>query len=265
MKREAAYIAGGCILILVLITLMASIVVMPVGSIGVVSTFQTLDDDVLQSGAYLIAPWRDVRRMSIRTEELSEKAETPTKEGLAVMLDVTLQYHLDASKAVDVYRMFGIEYHEKLVHAVFRSALRNATTHYEAKDLYTASRDQIETEITRTVSESLSPRGIIVERVLLKNVSMPPMVRERIEAKLAADQDAQRMEFVLRKEQQEAERKRVEAKGIADSQQIIKKDLDDNYLKYLWIQALSTAAEHKNQIIYVPTGSDGMPIFKGVK
>jgi prohibitin 1 len=158
----------------------------------------------------------------------------------------------------------GENYEEVVVFPQFRSAVRSATTKYEAKDLYTVHREQVEDDLAKAVRTALGLRGILVESVLLRDIQFPQAVKERIEAKLAAEQDAQRMQFVLQKEKQEAERKRVEAQGIADAQQIIKKDLSHEYLIYLWIEALKEGAKHNNAVIYVPTGTDGMPLFRGV-
>jgi prohibitin 1 len=233
----------------------------PSGHVGVVTTFGRVHDDALPSGIHVIAPWRWVTKLSVQTKEDKETAEVPTREGLSVSLEASLLYSLSHDKATDVFRTVGNDYEKVLVIPQFRSALRGATSHYDAKDLYTANREQIEESLTKSVKATLAERGIHCEAVLLRDVQLPRVVKDRIEAKLAADQDAQRMTFVLVKEKQEAERKRVEAQGIADAQKIIKTELDDNYIRYAWIQALK---EHQGAIIYVPTGQDGLPFFKEV-
>jgi len=237
----------------------------PAGHVGVVATFGSVGDEVLDEGLHLIKPWKWVIDQSLQTKERKESGEVPTKEGLSVKMDASILYRLSKGKAAEIYRSVGKDYEKVLVESQFRSAMRSATVQFEAKDLYTANREHIEGELLRVISEMLTPRGIIVEAVLLRDITLPGLVSGRIEAKLAADQDAQRMQFVLLKESQEAERRRIEAKGIADAQQIIKKDLDGPYLTYLWIAALKECAQHNNATIYVPTGHDGMPMFKQVK
>ncbi len=235
------------------------------GHVGVVTTFGKVSDDVRTEGMTWVLPWQGVHKLSIRTQENTEKSNVPTKEGLQVGLEVTMLYTLNPSKASEVYRTVGQEYEKVIIDPQFKSAMRSATVNFKSEDLYTSNREQVEAKILAEVKELLEPRGIIIQSVLLRDIELPSLVRERINAKLAADQDSQRMKFVLEKEKQEAERKKVEAKGIADAQQIIKKDLDENYLKYLWIEALKETAHHKNMMIYIPVGNDGMPIFKQVK
>src|SRR5204863_1219971 len=118
--------------------------------------------------------------------------------------------------------------------------------------------------LEKAVRVLLGERGIVCEKVLLRNIALPSMVKIAIEKKLAAEQEALQMQFVIQKEEKEADRKRVEAKGIADSQQIIQGTLTDPYLRYLWIESLKTASSHNGTIIYVPTGHDGIPFFKEV-
>jgi regulator of protease activity HflC (stomatin/prohibitin superfamily) len=202
--------------------------------------------------------------MSIQTKESKEKADVPTKEGLTVHVELSVIYNIKSDSAASIYQNIGEKYEDVVVIPMVRSVLRDVTSRYEAKDLYTANRSQIEAALVKDLTEIFARNGILVQSVLLRDVQLPPSLKERIEAKLAADQDAQRMAFVLQKEKQEAERKVVEAKGIADAQQIIKKDLSHEYLIYLWIEALKEGAKHNNAVIYVPTGGDGMPLFKGV-
>ena len=178
---------------------------------------------------------------------------------------MSLLYALSKGAVVDVYKTVGVGYEDVLVKSQFRSALRGATVHYKAEDLYTANREKIEEEIFKSIKDMLGKRGILVEAVLLRDMLLPALVKQSIESKLAAEQDNLRMSFVIQQAEKEAERKVKEARGIADAQTIIKKDLDHNYLVYLWIEALKETAKHNNAVIYIPTGADGMPLFKQVK
>jgi regulator of protease activity HflC (stomatin/prohibitin superfamily) len=232
------------------------------GHAGVVSTFGEVNEAVLDAGITWLAPWRSIHELSLQTKEDKEAASVPTKEGASVQLEASLLYSLAKDRAAEVYRTVGKNYEEVLVQSQFRSALRGATTHYKAEDLYTANREKIEGEIFAAVKEALAKRGIVAEAVMLRGMELPKVVSSRIEAKLGAEQDNLRMTFVLQQAQKESERKVIEAKGIADAQAIIKKDLDHHYLVYLWIEALKECAQHKNATIYVPTGPDGMPMFK---
>jgi regulator of protease activity HflC (stomatin/prohibitin superfamily) len=269
MNREGFAFACACGVFTVVLFLFAAwffcFTQIPAGHVGLVTTFGSLSENVLDEGLHFVAPWKGVYKFSLQTQEDSDKAQAPTKEGLSVNLEATLLYRVQKSSAADIYRTVGPTFKKILVESQFKSALRGATTHYEAKDLYTANREKIEEAILEAVKHSLAERGVLAEKVLLRNVEVPQAVKEMVEAKVAAEQDAQRMEFVLKKESQEAERKRLEAKGIADAQAIIKKDLDPHYLTYLWIEALKEGAKHNNAVIYIPTGTDGMPMFKEIK
>ena len=236
----------------------------PAGHVGIVTTFGAVADDVLEPGLHFVPFWVRVRHLSVQTLEDKETADVPTKEGLSVSLDCSLIYSLRADKAVEVFKGIGENYKEVVVIPQFRSAMRGATVKYEAKDLYTAHRAEIEDSLEKSVRALLEERGIACEKVLLRSITLPALVKTAIEKKLAAEQEALQMEFVIQKEEKEADRKRAEAKGIADSQQIIQGTLTDNYLRYLWVESLKVAANHNGTIIYVPTGNDGMPFFKEV-
>lgn len=242
-------VLGGC-----------SVTCVPAGHVGVTTSFGQVDGAV-DEGLNFVKPWKQVKMMSVRTQEIKESAYVPTREGLNVWIEVTLLYRLSKDKAAEVFQKVGPDYGKVVVENQFRSAMRDATVNFDAKDLYTANREQVEKKLNDLVAAMLTDRGVIVEAVRLRDIQLPSSVSERIAAKLAADQDAQRMAFVLKKEEQEAERKRVEAKGIADAQEIIQKKLSDQYIRYSWVQALK---EHHGAIIYVPTGSDGHPFFKDV-
>lgn len=148
---------------------------------------------------------------------------------------------------------------------MFKNVVRDVCAKHPPEALYSNQRQSIEAEITARTQAELEPRGISVEAVMILDPVMPDVVVARIQAKVGAEQDAQRMEFVLKQKELEAKAKVAEAKGIAEAQQIIKKDLDDNYLRYLWIEALKESAKHNNATIYIPTGGDGMPMFGRVR
>lgn len=251
--------------IILIILFFCSYTTIPAGHVGIITSFGSVDPEPLPEGFHWVAFWKRVTKMSIQLQEKKETASCPTKKGLSVNIEASIIYSLSGDSAAQIYKTVGTDYPMILVEPQFRSVMRNATTKFEAEDLYTANREQIELALTNLIREELQPRGVIVHSVLLRNIELPAMVRERIEAKLAADQDSQRMEYILLKEKQEAERKKVEARGIADAQEIIKKDLSHEYLVYLWIEALKEGAKHNNAVIYIPTGSDGMPMFKQVE
>lgn len=229
----------------------------PVGNIGVLSTFGDVSDYTLTPGLHIVMPWKSVTRMSTQTQVDEEQASVPTKKGLSVSMKATMLYHLEGSQAPTMLREVGENY-QPVISKNFRNAVRDVTAEFDADAFYTGERVNVETRILDRVRKELLSRGVEIEQVMLLDPVLPEVVKSRIEAKMAAEQDATRMEYVLKQKRLEADAKVIEAKGIADAQVIVKKDLDDNYLRYLWIQALK---EHTGATIYIPTGNDGMPFF----
>ncbi len=249
------------VFLLLFIILMKSWTTIPAGHVGVLTTFGAVDDHPIQEGFNWINPLKSVHKISIRTWEYKAEGDVPTKDGLGVHLEVSLLYSIKPKDAPAIFQKYGERYDQVLIVPVFRSLVREATSNYRAEDLFTANRQKIENSLFTETKSSLEADGIIVERVLLRDVDLPSVVQKAIEQKLAMDQAAQQMEFTIRKEKLEADRKRAEASGIADAQKIIQGTLTDNYIRYLWVEALKN---HPGAVVYVPTGNDGMPIIKSV-
>jgi len=260
----AGILAAGLFTIYGLLCLCFGSYQIPPGHKGVVMTYGKIES-VEDEGLVVLKFWKSLAKFPVAVQAEEEDGFVPTKEGLSCQLQTSLLFRIRSEKVADLYREVGLDYQKKIVERSFQSAIRMVTAKHTAETLYSGLRDQIEGEILTETRLLLDPYGIICEQVLMKAVHMPDRVRVSIEMKQAADQDNQRMEFTLKQAKQEADRKAIEAKGIADAQTIIKKDLDENYLKYLWIKALETCAQHNNAVIYVPTGQDGMPIFSRVR
>ncbi|MBI4795596.1 MAG: prohibitin family protein [Deltaproteobacteria bacterium] len=232
----------------------------PAGHVGVLVLFGKVHGTIPE-GVHLVNPMSTMELMSARTKEVFEHAEAPSKEGLNVVLEVSCLYHLQADQADRIYRQIGSNYEEVVVKPQFRAAIRGVTVRHEAKDLYTSSRELIANEIAEDLAEDMRQRGIMVEKILLRQIQLPKSVVEAINSKLAADQDAQRMQFVLEKEKQEAERKRIEAQGIQDFQKIVSQGLSDQLLRWRGIEATRVLAESTNTKIIVVGGRDGLPLI----
>ena len=201
-----------------------------------------------------------IRKMSVQTLEITETATVPSKEGLTVSMDVSILYKLLPAKAPDMYRNVGLDYPNVVIIPQTRSVIRGVTVNHEATALNTSEREFISDAITKELSPMLQDRGIILAKVLLRGITLPNTVSSAIEAKLSAEQDAEKMKFVLDREKIEADRKRAEAQGISDSNRIIASSLTPNYLKWYWISNIEKA----NSVMYVPVGDNGMPLFKDV-
>jgi regulator of protease activity HflC (stomatin/prohibitin superfamily) len=184
-----------------------------------------------------------------------------TREGLNVDLDITVLYHLQEEKASDVYRDVGLSYDEVIIRPQIRSVIREVIANYDAKDIYSAKRQEATQNILDQLKERLVTRGIETEEVLLRNVQLPEDLAQSIQEKLQSEQEAQRYDFVLEKEKKEAERKRLEAAGQRDAQQIINESLTNRYLQFLYIESL----KDREGTIYVPTNpNNGVPLFRGL-
>lgn len=231
--------------------------VVPAGHVGIVDFFGRVSPRPLNAGINLINPLAKVVILSIRTQEIKEVMEVPSKEGLSIKLDASILYKLDPQAAVEVYKTVGPYYQEVVIIPQYRAAVRGVTVSFEAKALYTSARETLALDIDKSLKELVADRGVVIERVLLRAITLPTTVSGAIEQKLKAEQDAERMKFVLQREKQEAERKRVEAEGIRDAQEIINKSLSAQYLQYLWINTLN----QNPNVIYVATEAN-MPIFR---
>jgi regulator of protease activity HflC (stomatin/prohibitin superfamily) len=197
------------------------VVVVPAGPVGVTDFFGYVGGRALPSGLHLVIPMTRVHRMSIQTQELKETAEVPSQEGLIMSLEASLLYRLDPAKAPDVYKQVGRNYPTVIVEPQVRSAIREVTASNDAKVHYSAARDRLAQEVAAKFKELTSERGIITENVLLRKVALPDVVANAIQEKLRREQESEQMKFVLQKESQEADRKRIEAQGIADFQRTV--------------------------------------------
>lgn len=238
--------------------------VIPAGSVGVVDFLGNVSDNTLKSGVNVVNPLAKIEKFSIKTQEVKEGMSVPSKEGQNVQLEISLIYKLNPEKANEVYKKIGSNYREIILIPQFRSVVRGVTARYEAKALYTASREKLAGEIINDLNSLVAPRGITIEDAPLREIVLPPGLTRSIEEKLQADQESQRMEFVLKKEEQEAERKRIEAKGIKDFQSIVSEGINDQLLRWKGIEATEKLANSQNsKVIVIGSGKDGLPLILG--
>jgi prohibitin 1 len=239
----------------------------PAGNVGIKDFFGSVSASTLTPGIGVVMPLTSVVHMSVQTQEIKEVAEVPSKEGLILSLETSLLFQLDPAKAVDIYRTVGADYVGTIVEPQFRSAIREITASYEAKALYSAEREKIAGEIFDLFKRLAGERGIIVQQVLLRKIGLPPVVANAIQEKLRREQEAEQMKFVLQKEQQEAERKRIEAQGVADFQRIVAQGISPQLLEWKGIEATEKLATSPNaKIVIVGNTKSGLPlVFSGDK
>ena len=250
------------------------VVIIGPGETGVFSLFGKVSDQELPSGLNFINPLGKVQKMSIRTEQYTmsiaanegqrkgdDSISSLTKEGLDVNIDFTALYRLEEKNASDIYKQVGLDYIEKIIRPEIRGVIRDIVSQYEAKELYSEKRQEASSRMANLLREKLEGWGIVIEEAVIRNVQLPPSLAKAIQDKLAAEQEAQRYDFVLDKEKKEADRKRIEAEGQRDAQKIIDESLSSEYLNYLYINQL----KERPGTIYVPVNPEnGMPLFKGI-
>jgi len=239
-------------------------VVVPPGELAVIVTLGHVD--VYEPGPHFRTPFvSTVHTMSTKTHLLDERNNIPTKEGLSVSLDVSLLYRVDPKMAGQLYKNVGLDFEKILIQPEAASVIRGLTSESDAKALYSSGRHMIQDAVKKELDVSLGKNGIIVERVMLKDLELPDSLSKAIELKAQAEQESARMEFVLTREKQEAQRKAIEARGIADFQRIVSEGISDQTLMWKGIEATEKLIDSPNAKIIIMGNSKGdLPvIFNG--
>ncbi len=257
--------------------LVSCIVQVDAGQVGVMKLFGKVQNDVLPSGLHFINPLLEVEKMDIKTQNYTmsgvhdegvkqgdDAIRVLTSDGLEVTIDLTVLYKLLPSDAPKIVRETGLDYTDKIVRPLTRTKIRDNAVYYEAISLISNKRDEFQQRIFRSIDEDFKKRGLVLEQLLIRNITLPQSVKTTIEQKISAEQEAQKMQFVLQKERQEAERKRVEAQGIADYQRIISLSLTDRQLQYEQIKAMKELAASPNAKMVI-LGKNSTPLILDAK
>lgn len=246
------------------------------GEVGVKTLFGKVDDDVLYSGLNVVNPMMEVRTFDVKTQNYTmsgvndegskigdDAIRVLSADGLEVIIDLSVLFKVKPSAAPEILRTIGTDYLDKIVRPIARTAIRDNAVSYDAVALYSSKRDEFQNKIFNTINKSFVKRGLELEQLLVRNITLPASVKTTIESKINAEQDAQKMTFVLQKERQEAERKRVEAQGIADYQKILSTGLSDKQLQYETIKAQKEIALSPNTKIIIMGNGKNAPIIVG--
>jgi regulator of protease activity HflC (stomatin/prohibitin superfamily) len=243
------------------------------GKVGVQVLFGKVQDNVLESGLHVINPLVDVTTFDIQTQNYTmsgthnegdvqgdDAIRVLSSDGLEVTIDLSVLYNVMPYKTPFIMQNIGVDFKDKIVRPVTRTALRDNAVAYQAVDLYSTKRQEFQNKINNTISKNFEQNGLKVQQILVRNISLPQSVKASIESKINAEQEAQKMQFVLQKERQEADRKRVEAQGIADYQKILSTGLSDKQLQYEAIKAQKEIALSPNTKVII-IGGKGNPIM----
>jgi prohibitin 1 len=248
----------------IFILLLSSVTRVSSGHVAVLTLFGRVTGEALPEGIHLINPFKSAHEMTVRTQEIKESATVPSSEGLVMALDTSLLFHLQPERAADVYQKLGPNYLEVIVEPMLRAAIREATASHSANALYTGEREQVAQQIKTQLTAELSKRGVEVESILLRDIQLPASLKASIEQKQQAEQEALAMSFRLQRERQEAERKRIEAQGIRDFQQIVAQGISPALLEWKGIEATENLAKSSNaKVVVIGSGKNGLPVILG--
>jgi regulator of protease activity HflC (stomatin/prohibitin superfamily) len=244
------------------------------GKVGVKSLYGSVESEILESGLNVINPLLDITEFDIQTQNYTMSAvhsegaqegddaiRVLSNDGLEVVIDLTVLYRVVPTDAPIIFKKIGVDYTDKIVRPVTRTRIRDNAVYYDAVALYSTKRNEFQERIFKSIEADFKSRGLVLEQLLIRNINLPSSVKKSIESKINAEQDAQKMTFVLQKEKQEAERKRVEAQGIADYQRIISLGLTDKQLQYEQIKAQKELAASPNSKIIFMNGKGNAPVI----
>jgi regulator of protease activity HflC (stomatin/prohibitin superfamily) len=262
------------VILIVLGLLTSSVRQIDAGQVGVVSLFGNVSDRALNSGLSFVNPLANVTEFDVKTQNYTMSANNDegqktgddairvlTADGLEVVIDLTVLYRVVPADAPRILREIGPDYTDKIVRPITRTRIRDNAVYYDAVALYSTRRDEFQGRIYKTIEVDFKKRGLMLEQLLIRNIDLPASVKKTIESKINAEQDSQKMQFVLTKERQEAERKRVEAQGIADYQKILSTGLSDKQLQYEQIKAQRELAASPNAKIVIMGSRGNVPLI----
>lgn len=275
-RYARGFILAGLVVMIIGVSLSCFIQI-DAGQVGVKKLFGKVQPDVLESGLHFINPLYEVEKLDIKTQNYTmsgihdegqkqgdDAIRVLTADGLEVTIDLTVLYRMIPADAPRLVRETGVDYEYKIVRPITRTRIRDNAVYYEAVALYSSKRDEFQSRIFNGIENDFKKRGLLLENLLVRNITLPAAVKSTIEQKIQAEQEAQKMQFVLQKEKQEADRKRIEAQGIADYQHIISESLTDKQLQYEHIKAYKEMALSQNAKVIV-IGKGGAPVILDTK
>jgi prohibitin 1 len=256
MSKPAFFYSLKALFFLILVFSISSCRVVRQGEFGVKRKLGKYNDGVYTSGLRVFNPFTSkIITISSQTENIEVSINIPSREGLTIQSEVSILYKVRGKDAPNLLRNVGLDYEETIILPVFRSAVADVTSKYYAKDMHSGNRAEIEVAIRELMMKTLDEKGIIVESVLLKSIMLPKNLTKAIEDKLEAEQQAQRMEFILAQERQEAERKRIAATATRDANKIIAEGLTQEILQFKALEAWLQLSQSPNSKVIITNGT----------
>ena len=272
LERNIAFettkkVAGGAMAFFLFVALIQCFTIIRAGHVGVVDFLGNVSDNTLNAGVNFVNPMARVIQYSIQTQEHKETMQVLSREGLTIELEVSALYRLNPDSAARVYKtVAGGDYETIILIPQFRSICRAVTASFQASALYSTERERLGIAIQEELAKTVAPRGVTIENTPIRNVGLPRQLTQAIEEKQRADQESQRMQFVLTKEKQEADRKRIEAKGISDFQKIITRSITTQLLHWKGIETTEKLAASPNaKVVVIGAGKTGLPLIFDTK
>ncbi|HAX90045.1 MAG TPA: membrane protease subunit, stomatin/prohibitin [Cyanobacteria bacterium UBA11370] len=256
--RAIAFLIG---VLAAIASLLRTLIIIPAGNVGVVELFGQVAERPLNPGIHLVNPFADVEEFSTRLRDIKETVEATSQEGLAFNIDVSVQYRLEPNKVVEVYKTIGTD-ETQIIQSRFRSIIREITASYPTEAIYSTKRSEVANQLRQRLTQQLTPLGFVIDEALLREIKLPETLQAAVQKKLAAEQESQQMKFTLEKERQEADRKRIEAQGISDSQKIISQGLNSQILQLKAIEATEKLANSTStKVVVIGGGTGGSPLM----
>ena len=224
----------------------------------------TYTENYFEEGFHIIAPWNHLFIYNVRTQERKETMKVLSRNGLSITLDLSVRYSPQLSELGYLHQQLGLNYADKVVIPEIRTAARRVIGNYTPEELYSTKRDLVQNEVYKAARETIEKKFIILDALLVRNIEMPPTIKEAIEKKLKQEQESKEYEFRIEKEQKEAERKRIEAQGIKDFQDIVSDGISEKLLKWKGIEATIELSKSENtKVVIIGQNKDGLPLILG--
>lgn len=221
-------------------------------------------EHIYTPGFHVVAPWNNMNVYDVREQQAEESMEVLSSNGLNITVDVTIRFNPVYNKIGDLHEKFGKGYAESLVRPEVRSSVRKIIGRFDPEALYSTKRDEAQQLIHDDLSKSLKANYVDLRATLIRGIQLPERVKNAIEEKIQAEQSALKYEYILQQERKEAERKIIEARAKAESNQILNASLTDKILKDKGIEATLKLADSPNsKVIIVGGNGDGLPLILG--